>query len=330
MARKNREGRKLEFFAWYAGTYAAATTHLTREADYAYRRILDHIFIHEQESCRVADDDEMLMAISRCSAREWKAIRRALIDGPSPLLRKDGDWIYSDRLAEEIAKAKDKSRKRKQAADDMWAARGKQKDCKCNANASDLQCKCNESASNSNSSSLSAVDSGSPEQPKEKERKTELSAAALDAAEAYRLLSAQWKSPRLTDKKLASLSGRIQNVTRELEEECDGFNWADLMRRAWKQPFIREISSFDFEWFLKRESGGTRLNARKVWHEQFRPIRDFGRPPAGDPGASAEGRKVSAAAAFGERVLHVDPDTGKVSTVRQPAPTGTDGNLRGV
>jgi hypothetical protein len=55
-----------------------------------------------------------------------------------------------------------------------------------------------------------------------------------------------------------------------------------------------------------------------------------GRPPAGDPGASAEGRKVSAAAAFGERVLRIDPDTGDVSTVRQPAPTGTDGNLRGV
>jgi hypothetical protein len=54
-----------------------------------------------------------------------------------------------------------------------------------------------------------------------------------------------------------------------------------------------------------------------------------GRPPAGDPGASAEGRKVSAAA-FGERVLRIDPDTGDVSTVRQPAPTGTDGNLRGV
>ncbi|HMJ83372.1 MAG TPA: DUF1376 domain-containing protein [Vicinamibacterales bacterium] len=91
-----------------------------------------------------------------------------------------------------------------------------------------------------------------------------------EAADAYRPLATEWHSPGLTDRNLKRLSPKIEKITIELSQECDGFTWAELMRRARGQPFIHErISSFDFEWFLKRESQGTRLNARKVWYGQF-------------------------------------------------------------
>lgn len=115
---KKKPPTKLDWFAWYAAQYAADTTHLSREADYAYRRIIDHIFIHDQKTCRVVDDELLLVGIARCSREEWPAIRHALIDGPMAMLEKpDGaeGWLFSPKLAEEIHKAKKKSAQARKA-----------------------------------------------------------------------------------------------------------------------------------------------------------------------------------------------------------------------
>jgi uncharacterized protein YdaU (DUF1376 family) len=144
-----REQKPLDFYAWHASVYASKTTHLSREADYAYRRILDHIFIHDQERCRVVDDEATLIAIARCTTDEWPAIRRALIDGPAALLRKQRGYIYSDRLVEEIEKAKDKSEKRSLAAKGIRSTNVEQLSEDCSQSAS---------MSLSNSSSQSQVE----------------------------------------------------------------------------------------------------------------------------------------------------------------------------
>jgi len=242
---------RLDYYAWHARTYAANTSHLSREADYAYRRILDHIFIHDQEKCRVVDDEETLIAIARCTVDEWPAIRRALIDGPAALLKKRGNWIHSPRLVEEIEKAKDKSQK-------------------YSKNARSRRSTIAEPLLDSGGESASLSHSPSPSSQVVETEESEKPSVAAQAAAAYRPLAEEWHAPGLTDRTLGKLSKRVENVTADLVAECDGFSWEELMRRARGQPFIHErISSFDFEWFLKREYQGTRLNAKKVWNGQF-------------------------------------------------------------
>lgn len=91
-----------------------------------------------------------------------------------------------------------------------------------------------------------------------------------EAIIAYRALAAEWRSPGLTDSKAAKLAGKFEKIHEELVAECDGFTWPECINRARVQPYIHEsISSFDFEWLLKREQAGTRLNAQKVWNQQF-------------------------------------------------------------
>lgn len=117
--------RKLDFFAWYPAAYRADTRHLTREEHFAYREIIDEIFLSDQETCRIKDDDEYLREICRATPDEWKTIRRTLIDGPRALLTRKGRFIHSRRLTEEIERAKDKTQKRRDAANQRW---GKQTD----------------------------------------------------------------------------------------------------------------------------------------------------------------------------------------------------------
>lgn len=114
---------KLDYFPWWAEKYAAATTHLSKDADYAYRRILDHIFMRDQATCRVPNDDTLLMGVGRCSAKDWPAVRRALIDGPAPMLAKEGEgdeFLFSPFLREVIKEAKKKTRQARDAANTRW------------------------------------------------------------------------------------------------------------------------------------------------------------------------------------------------------------------
>lgn len=111
--------RKLEFFAWYEFAYTADTSHLSREEDYAYWRIMREIFRTAQDSCRIRDDDDYLRAVSRASREEWPSIRRSLIDGAKPLLRKHrGGWVSQPRLTKEIRTAQEKSAKARVAVDE--------------------------------------------------------------------------------------------------------------------------------------------------------------------------------------------------------------------
>lgn len=129
---------------------------------------------------------------------------------------------------------------------------------------------------------------------------------AAEAAEAYRPLAKEWGSPGLTENNLRRLQKKVETVTTDLVTECDGFTWAELMRRARGQPYIHEqIRSFDFEWFLKREWQGTRLNAKKVWYEQFgsnngdRSVSRGGSPEG--PRDAGEGASGTSAVKLGTR-----------------------------
>jgi uncharacterized protein YdaU (DUF1376 family) len=112
--------RTLDFFAWFPADYRADTRHLTREEHFAYREIIDEIFLTDQERCRIKDDDEYLRELCRASADEWSDIRKTLIDGPRALLTKRGGWLYSSRLTKEIEKARVKSQKNREAAEKRW------------------------------------------------------------------------------------------------------------------------------------------------------------------------------------------------------------------
>ena len=246
---------RLEFYAWYAGDFRRDTQHLTRDERAAYREILDEIFITDQEECSLPDNDEYLARIVQRPLDEWKMMRFALLDGPKPLIGKRLDGrIFSARLQEEIRIAQQKSDIQSKRSRDYWDSRKKPTD-----NPPDTDGK--------QSASISKSLSGSPTVTKNEDVTT---GPVAEAIAAYRELATEWHSPGLTNRKADQLAVRIERVTEELLTECEGFNWRELMKRARSQKYIHEtIRSFDFEWFLKREYQGTRLNARKVWYGQF-------------------------------------------------------------
>lgn len=112
--------KRLDWFAWEPAAYRAKTAHLSRDADLAYRRILEEIFLKAQDDPRLPDDDVYLCGVGRCDPENWKRVRRELIDGPQPLLRKRGRYIYSDRMTEEIQIAQVKSSQATDAAEQRW------------------------------------------------------------------------------------------------------------------------------------------------------------------------------------------------------------------
>lgn len=113
-----------------------------------------------------------------------------------------------------------------------------------------------------------------PPAPEDEDPMQRLDPGFLVAADAYRYAATQvghdW--PALTDRALLApkLQSKFLTVTAELLATEPDFDWPTCFTRAVNQPFVYEgIGSFDFVWFLKRESGGPRLNAMKVWHGQF-------------------------------------------------------------
>jgi uncharacterized protein YdaU (DUF1376 family) len=106
--RKNsRSG--IHWYAWDPFEWLVETGHLTPTAEAALRRILDHIFRTDRETCSVVDDDQFLAAIAKVSAEEWPDVRRQLIDGAQPLLIKRDGFLQHRRLTEEIKRAAQKS-----------------------------------------------------------------------------------------------------------------------------------------------------------------------------------------------------------------------------
>ena len=118
--------RSLSFYGWYPADYRADTRHLTREQHFAYREILDEIFLTGQDETppSIPDDDAMLMEICRAaSAEEWAETRRVLIDGARGLLRSENGRIVQRRMTAEIERAHELSGKRRTAARKRWDAR---------------------------------------------------------------------------------------------------------------------------------------------------------------------------------------------------------------
>lgn len=115
-----KKARKLDFYAWYPGHFRQDTQHLTRDERAAYRDILDEIFLTNQKGGWLVDDDDLLARVVQRTPEEWKGMRRVLIDGARPLLKKRGNRIYSRRLGREIRKARSKSKQAKAAAVLKW------------------------------------------------------------------------------------------------------------------------------------------------------------------------------------------------------------------
>lgn len=116
--------RDLNFYAWYPADYRADTRHLNRAEHFAYREILDEIFLSGSRSDPpgLMDDDAYLMRLCKAeSAEEWAQTRYTLIEGPNPLLQRDRyGWISQRRLTAELIKARDARGKRQAAAAKRW------------------------------------------------------------------------------------------------------------------------------------------------------------------------------------------------------------------
>ena len=111
------EHKKLEWFSWYPALFRADTQRLTRDERHAYRDLLDEMFVTDQATCSLPDDDELLARIVGRTVEEWRAMRAALLDGSRPLLKKRRGQVYSKRLLAEVRKAREKSDKARESAE---------------------------------------------------------------------------------------------------------------------------------------------------------------------------------------------------------------------
>lgn len=241
--------------------FRADTRHLTPAQRDAYREILDEIWIKFQaKGCSIPDEPRILAQLLGLSEPEWIELREIFVESPWAVLKADRGRLYSKRLREEYALALDRHSRAHKGSTARWRTRKQQ--------GADL------------AANLYAGEPAPPASPTEPEEpKTRASAPPIDprigeAIEQYRLLGSERKIPGLTDKAAARLRPKIAKATDELEAECDGFTWTECFRRARTQPFVFEIRSFDFEWLLKREKDGTRLNAKKVWNDNFADFND--------------------------------------------------------
>lgn len=114
---------RLDWYAFYVADYRADTRHLSREQHFAYREMLDEIFLAGQHElpASIPDDDEYLKGLARASSpEEWSTTRHVLIDGPRAFLLSSGGRITQKRMAHEVDKALQRSSKAKTAAGSRW------------------------------------------------------------------------------------------------------------------------------------------------------------------------------------------------------------------
>lgn len=114
---------RLDWYAFYVADYRADTRHLTREQHFAYREMLDEIFLAGQHElpASIPDDDEFLKGLARAiSSEEWAQTRHVLIDGPRAPLKSENGRITQKRMAHEVEKAIQRSSKAKTAAGARW------------------------------------------------------------------------------------------------------------------------------------------------------------------------------------------------------------------
>lgn len=99
---------RLPFYAFYVADYRADTRHLTPMQHFAYREILDEIFLSGQHRFppSIPDDDKFLRLLCKPNSdEEWRETRDALIDGPRAPLRSENGRITQKRMTIEVKKA---------------------------------------------------------------------------------------------------------------------------------------------------------------------------------------------------------------------------------
>lgn len=114
----------MPFFPFYARDWlsSSSVSALTRAEKGAYIDLLARMWEHSEDSdgCYLPADDTYISRILQATPREWKALRVALIDGPSAVFRVEGDRLINPRLSKEWAKARKTSTKRADAARMRW------------------------------------------------------------------------------------------------------------------------------------------------------------------------------------------------------------------
>lgn len=114
---------RLDWYAFYVADYRADTRHLTPMQHFAYRELLDEIFLagqHEQPPSISSDDDYLRSICRPNSDDEWTTTRRVLINGPRALLKLEDGRLYQKRMSHEVEKALTRSEKAKAAIETRW------------------------------------------------------------------------------------------------------------------------------------------------------------------------------------------------------------------
>lgn len=108
----------LPHLPWYSRDWLADTAHLSYEAKGIYFDILNYMWI--RDDCQMPDDAAFVAALLKLPVKRWEQVRAILVDGPAPVLRVSGGFLYNKRLLAERTKALIKIGKRKAAADTRW------------------------------------------------------------------------------------------------------------------------------------------------------------------------------------------------------------------
>lgn len=113
------------------------------------------------------------------------------------------------------------------------------------------------------------------------------------AAESYNAAAARLRLRAIKPPRVAALVGKYREACRRIRQNVPEFTLAECATRLIEQrergsPFFRDAKFVDFEWLLKREHGGSQMNAEKVWNGNYRddriPMQRAELPAAAVPG----------------------------------------------
>lgn len=127
----------LPYFPFYPEDWlqdSRVTMGMELAAEGAYHRLLCLMWTDKSGTCSVRDDDQWVAKGLRCTVREWKKIRKVLVDGPEPVIRSEGGRLVNKRLSEEWDKANTKSAKASASARQRHANDGATAEATAGAN----------------------------------------------------------------------------------------------------------------------------------------------------------------------------------------------------
>lgn len=128
----------LPYFPFYPEDWlqdSRVTMGMDLAAEGAYHRLLCLMWTDKSGTCSVRDDNEWIAKGLRCTVREWKKIRKVLVDGPEPVIFSQDGRLVNKRLSEEWEKANTKSAKASDSAKKRHATDGANAPANAPANA---------------------------------------------------------------------------------------------------------------------------------------------------------------------------------------------------